>query len=240
MTASPYLESAVRTVMPAGTRGVVIELEACLQAEPGQFMMLWRPGVDEKPFSLVDVDPVTLAIVRVGPFTERMQSVQPGDRLYLRGPLGHGFSLVGQRPLLVAGGCGSAPLAYLSRRLRELGRPVSVALGARCASELLLQQRFHSQGVTVLACTEDGSCGERGLVTEAAGRALESGRYDRVYACGPSPMLERVEELCRIHGVPGELSWEAYMRCGIGVCGSCDRGTGLLVCKDGPVFPVRP
>lgn len=238
MSPSPYTVATVAERMPAGSRGVTVELGLRLEARAGQFVMVWLPGLDEKPFSLVDDDPVTLTVVRVGPFTERMQGVQAGDRLYLRGPLGNGFSLAGERPLLIGGGCGAAPLAFLARQLRSQRRPVTVALGARTAAELLLERRFRALGVQLLLCSEDGSAGERGLVTEMVERRLADGEHDRVYACGPVPMLQKVTELCLAYGVRGELSWEAYMRCGIGVCGSCDRGDGLLVCRDGPVFAV--
>lgn len=225
-------------VAAAGSHGVTLELDLKLGARPGQFVMAWLPRVDEKPFSLVSDDPVTLTVVRVGPFSERIQHMGPGEVLYLRGPLGNGFSLAGERPLLIAGGCGAAPLAFLARRLGAEGRRVTVALGARTARELLLSERFERAGARLAVCTDDGTAGCRGLVTDLAARLLEDGRHDFVYACGPRPMLERVAELCRRQQVPGELSWEAYMRCGIGVCGSCDRGDGRLVCRDGPVFPA--
>ncbi len=238
MVSDRHLAARVRQVIPASAHSVAIELDLQLVAQPGQFVMAWLPRVDEKPFSLTDSDPVTLAVVEVGPFTARMQRLQPGDALYLRGPFGRGFSLAGERPLLVGGGSGAAALAFLARRLREAGRPATAILGARTASELLLADRFTALGAGLLLCTDDGSAGERGLVTDALARLLGRGAHDRVYACGPAPMLERVAELCRACGVPGEVSREAYMRCGLGICGSCDCGGGQLVCRDGPVFAI--
>jgi len=238
MAERTYAAARVRRIESAGSHGVTVELDLRLDAQPGQFVMLWLPRVDEKPFSLVDADPVTLTVVQVGPFTERLQRLRVGDTLHLRGPLGRGYSLGGERPLLVGGGSGAASLAFLARRLAEAGRPVTVALGARTAAEVLLAGRFRERGAHVLVSTDDGSAGEHGLVTDLAQRLLACGGYDHVYACGPAPMLERVEELCRSYGVPGEVSHEAYMRCGTGICGSCDRGDGLLVCRDGPVFRV--
>jgi dihydroorotate dehydrogenase electron transfer subunit len=238
MAEATHLAARVQRVEPAGPRGVTLELDVRLEAQPGQFVMVWLPRMDEKPFSLVDGDPVTLTVVQVGPFSERLQHLRPGDALYLRGPLGHGYSLVGERPLLVGGGSGVASLVFLARRLSEAGRSVTVTLGARTAVDLLLVERFQALGARLLVSTDDGSAGERGLVTDLAGRLLAAGKHDRVYACGPAPMLERVECLCRAYGVPGEVSREAYMRCGTGICGSCDCGNGLLVCRDGPVFRV--
>ena len=238
MRAEVHHVGRVAQVAEAGSRGVTLVLDLRLEAQPGQFVMVWLPRVDEKPFSLVDADPVTLTIVRVGPFTERMQHLRAGQPLYLRGPLGSGFSLAGERPLLVAGGAGAAPLAFLAKRLCEAGRSVTVALGGATVDELLLAERFRACGAQVLVSTDDGSAGIQGLVTELAAQRLATGGHDRVYACGPAAMLRQIEPLCRAYSVPGELSWEAYMRCGIGVCGSCDRGDGLLVCRDGPVFRV--
>lgn len=238
MAEGAYLAARVDRVRRAGAHGVTLELDLRLAADPGQFVMVWLPRVDEKPFSLVDGDPVALTIVQVGPFTARLQGVRAGDTLFLRGPLGKGYSLAGERPLLVGGGSGVASLAFLARRLAEAGRPVTVAVGARTASDLLLVDRLAAAGARVLVSTDDGSAGERGLVTALAERLLAAGQHDYVYACGPAPMLGRVEELCRLWGVPGEVSREAYMRCGSGLCGSCDRGDGQLVCRDGPVFRI--
>jgi len=238
MAKGTYLAARVRRVERASAHAVTVELDLHLEAEPGQFVMVWLPRVDEKPFSLVDGEPATLTVVQVGPFTARLQRLQPGDVLYLRGPLGKGYSLAGKRPLLVGGGSGAASLVFLAKRLAGVGRVLTVALGARTATDLLLAERFRGLGAQVLTSTDDGSLGERGLVTELAERLLASGGHDYLYACGPRPMLERVEELCSVYGIPGEVSREAYMRCGTGICGSCDRGDGLLVCRDGPVFAV--
>jgi dihydroorotate dehydrogenase electron transfer subunit len=83
--------------------------------------------------------------------------------------------------------------------------------------------------------TEDGSCGEQGLVTDRLAILLETGQANAVFACGPHGMLAAIARLCRRHGVPCQLSWEAYMRCGIGICGACEH-EGKLLCLDGPVL----
>jgi len=191
----------MRTSLPKPTRigQVIVEnakvktfiLETSLEAEPGQFVMIWLPRVNEKPFSLVDADPLTITVARVGPFTSELHRLEVGDRLWFRGPLGRGFELVGENLLLVGGGYGVAPLAFLAKRARE----------ARC---------------------ED---------------LLSQGDFDAVYACGPEAMLDRLAEICMVRGVPCQLSREGYMRCGLGICGSCQRN-GLLVCREGPVFTL--
>lgn len=209
-----------------------------LEAHPGQFVMVWLPRLNEKPFSLVDDDPVTLTIAKVGPFSTRLHQLEVGDRLWMRGPLGKGFDIVGDRVLLVAGGYGVAPLAFLATRATDVSRKV-VVIGAASKDELLFQDRFAEAGCEVVLVTEDCSAGLGGLCTDAADALLRSEELDMVYACGPEPMLDAVEEMCRRHGIPGQVGKEAYMRCGMGVCGSCQRG-GLLVCRDGPVFHVGP
>jgi dihydroorotate dehydrogenase electron transfer subunit len=211
-----------------------------MEAAPGQFVMAWLPGVDEKPFSLVCADPITLSVARVGPFTTAVHALEPGDRLWLRGPLGRPFrlspSLPGHRMpiLLVAGGYGAAPLHFLAERAVAVGHAVTVVSGAQTSVDVLFAERFAALGTRVLVTTEDGSLGIQGLATDAATALLEESRYECIYACGPEPMLEAVEKLASDYSLPAQLSYERYMRCGFGVCGSCARGD-WLVCRDGPV-----
>jgi dihydroorotate dehydrogenase electron transfer subunit len=216
-----------------------------LDAQPGQFVMAWLPGIDEKPFSLVGNDPVTLTISRVGPFTEKVFALRAGDHLWLRGPMGHPFSLDAGSPassiqlpiLLVAGGYGVAPLYFLAERARSAGRALTAIVGARTASSIVFARRMAALGAKVIVTTDDGSLGQQGLASEAAGRLLAQAPHQAIYACGPEPMLEALEALALAHQVPAQLSYERYMRCGFGVCGSCSRG-GWLICRDGPVRSV--
>jgi dihydroorotate dehydrogenase electron transfer subunit len=226
-----------------------------LEAEPGQFVMAWLPGIDEKPFSLVRADPVTLTICRVGPFTDEIFALEAGDPLWLRGPLGRPFTLNNQPVpgasegsaasnllpslLLIAGGYGIAPLYFLVERARAAGREVTAIIGAKTASKVVFARRTAALGARVIITTDDGSLGERGLASQAAERLLAQNGHQAIYACGPESMLEAVETLARAYGMPAQLSYERYMRCGFGVCGSCSRD-GWLVCHDGPVRLVHP
>jgi dihydroorotate dehydrogenase electron transfer subunit len=137
----------------------------------------------------------------------------------------------------VGGGYGAAPLYFLARVLRDAGADVEAALGARTSSDLLFVDRFGGLGLPVHAATEDGSAGSKGQVTAVTASLLGSGAFDRVCACGPEGMLAALRSLCEAMRVPAELSHEAYMRCGVGICGSCEHDA-RLVCMDGPVFPV--
>lgn len=213
-------------------------LHGRLAAQPGQFVMVWLPGLNEKPFSLVDDDPVTLAVANVGPFSARLHELEVGDRLWLRGPFGHGFEIAGQNALLVAGGYGVAPLAFLAGRAGEIRRKTAV-IGAATGDELFFEERLAAAGCEVAVVTEDCSAGEAGLCTDVAESLLRDDAFDVIYGCGPEGMLETLERFCFELGIPGQLSREAYMRCGMGVCGSCERD-GQLVCRDGPVFKVGP
>ncbi len=214
-------------------------LDARIEAQPGQFVMAWLPGYEEKPFSLAEADPVTLTVARVGPFSSALHALQPGDRLWIRGPLGRGFTLEGQRILLVGGGYGVAPLAFLAREAIARGVQVTALTAARRAEDVLYVDRFRALGASVVVATEDGSAGEPGRAPEVAARLLRSGFYDALYGCGPEGMLEGLRALAAAFGIPVQLSYEAYMRCGIGLCGSCER-EGLVLCLEGPVLRFGP
>jgi dihydroorotate dehydrogenase electron transfer subunit len=228
----------IERVIRENARTVSLVTSSSMRAQPGQFCMIWLPGLDEKPFSIADRDPLTFTISRVGPFSAALQELSVGDRLWFRGPFGRGFALSGETAVLVGGGYGAAPLYFLARELLggSAPRPL-IALGAKSASDLLFLDRFSSLGLEVATTSEDGSHGTRGLVTEIVRPLLEAGTARRLYACGPEGMLDALASLCRASGVPADLSREAYMRCGVGVCGACQHGPSL-VCLDGPVFSI--
>ncbi len=230
----PYSIREVHVETPT-TRTFVLDGE--MQAVPGQFVMAWLPGLDEKPFSLSGSTPLALTVDRVGPFTTAMHGLTAGDRIWLRGPFGQGFTLCQGPLLIISGGCGAAPLLYLAQVARQGGRQVLAVLGARTASGLIFPGPLAEMGCSVTVATDDGSAGTKGTAIDVASSILQQGtaRVDTLYACGPEAMLQAAYRLAQLRGLPRQLSYEAYMRCGIGVCGSCARG-GCLVCRDGPVF----
>jgi dihydroorotate dehydrogenase electron transfer subunit len=220
-------------------RTVSLVLDGALPAAPGQFVMVWLPGVDEKPFSIAAADPLMVTVSRVGPFSEALHDLPVGSLLWVRGPFGTGWSAGPGRVLLVGGGYGAAPLHFLARTLLAAGARVEAALGARTAQDLLFTGKFGAMGIRLHVTTEDGSEGTRGRVTDVVAPLLAAGGVDRLCACGPDGMLKALAELCDAASVPSELSYEAYMRCGVGICGSCEHG-GRLVCLDGPVHFRAP
>jgi dihydroorotate dehydrogenase electron transfer subunit len=185
---------------------------------PGQFFMLEAPGrVLPRPMSLCLAPAGELAFLfdPVGPGTRALAEVEPGDVLHVFGPLGNGFRLDVDRPLLVGGGIGVAPFPYLSE---TLGRPPAV-LGFRT--------EWHAEAVTLVANAEVVI--DPVLVTEAIAPG-----YD-VLACGPEPMLHAVAALC----TGAQLAWEAPMACGYGACYGCVveiDGHWTRLCVDGPVL----
>ena len=229
----------IRAIQDDNYRTKTFVLDAALDAYPGQFVMAWLPRFDEKPFSLVNADPVTLMITAVGPFSRLMHEKQPGDLLWLRGPFGRGYILPerGKRLALVGGGYGVAPLHWLARTQLGVAAALTAVIGARTGADVLYAERFAalSGGLETVVTTEDGSRGLAGRVTDALLPRLEREEIDAICACGPHGMLAALEALGRRYGVETQLSWEAYMRCGIGICGACEHA-GQVLCMDGPVL----
>lgn len=217
----------------------------CAKASPGQFLMLWIPGVDEIPLSILGADQekaaVSVAVKRVGEATSALHSMKVGDQIGVRGPFGNSFTLKKGKVLLVGGGVGIAPLTFLARELAaKTVSKISVVLGAKTRGELIFLnglKRLCGEE-NVLAATEDGSYGVKGLASSLAESVMAREKFDAVYTCGPEPMtravLDRAEEL----GVYAEASLERLMRCAIGICGSCVIG-GYRVCRDGPIFNLN-
>lgn len=204
--------------------------------EPGQFVMLWIPGLDEKPFSVSDVrdGKIEITAKAVGPLSRALMNCKPGDRLGLRGPFGRGFRPRG-RGLVVGGGMGIAPLRYLVHRLDQEKARFEVVLGARTAQEFMFLGDFSRYGSQF--ATDDGTLGKQCLVTSLAERLCGERTFDVIYGCGPEPMLVALKKLADRTGIDCQLSLERHMKCGIGICGSCCvDGSGICICREGPVL----
>lgn len=219
-------------------------LDGNLNAIPGQFVMVWLPDSGEKPFSLANATPIALTIAAVGPVSQAIHQLNVGDYLWIRGPLGQGYSLPTPKQnnqiLLVGGGYGVAPMLFLAKTALAQHITPTMIIGARDSNHLLLQDNFEKLGISLLLSTEDGSTGTKGLVTDAMNIYLDYKSADAVYACGPTGMLQAIATLSQTKNIPYQLAWESYMRCGIGLCGSCEVGDGWLTCLDGPVFSFNP
>lgn len=216
--------------------------QQCVKAEPGQFIMLWIPGVDEIPLSILHAEgggTVSVAVKKVGEATTALHNKKTGDVIGVRGPFGNSFTLQGGRILTVSGGTGTIPILFLVRKLVRRATKLTSVIGAKTKDELLfrneLQQVLGRPGMKMVSATEDGSYGVKGLVTKTLRPLLAEEEFDMIYTCGPERMMRRIFDLAKKHGIPLEASLERLMRCAIGLCGSCVVGR-YRVCTDGPVF----
>jgi len=204
-----------------------------LPFRPGQFVMLWMPGIDEKPYTVSYHGPETFGITveAKGRFSKKAARMKPGELLGIRGPFGNGFDVPPPGQVcVVAGGCGTAPVAPL---IDLLGDDITLIQGARSKALLLFKDRYPC--LNGHYCTDDGSFGHKGFVTELLEQALSQKTFNMVYACGPEIMMKRVFDICENNQIPCQVSLERYMRCGFGACGACVCGAER-VCIDGPVF----
>jgi dihydroorotate dehydrogenase electron transfer subunit len=198
---------------------------------PGQFVMVWVPGVDEIPMALSSTR--SISVLSVGDATRALCAMREGDLIGIRGPFGNGFRVQGQ-VLAIAGGIGAAPLLPLALE----GKVTTFLLGAANAVELPFRAPL-SCATTLHVATDDGSAGHHGMVT-ALLEELVLEVYDHICVCGPEPMMHRVLQVLAGKGLEerGQFSLHRYMKCGIGVCGSCAIDpSGERVCREGPVFP---
>jgi dihydroorotate dehydrogenase electron transfer subunit len=217
----------------------------CAKAEPGQFCMIWIPGVDEIPMSLTTLNPkekvATITVKKVGEATNTLHKAKVGDALGVRGPFGNGYTLTHTRKIMiVGGGTGLASLTPLAEKIvHSEAKRITFLLGAKTRSELLFLDRIRnslSKGENeVLATTEDGSYGMKGLVTKLVEQILTKQKFDVIYTCGPEKMMYKIFLLGEEFKTPFQASLERFMRCAIGICGTCVIGK-YRVCQDGPIF----
>lgn len=203
-------------------------------ASPGQFIMVWMPGVDEVPMSLSYLgDHKGITVKNVGEATKALTSLQVGDRIIVRGPYGRGYHVPKGKILAVGGGTGMASLLPAMERITATS--VDTAIGARTEMELLFEERSKKTSSNVRVSTDDGSKGFHGNAVQLAKEMMSATKYDMVLGCGPEKMLFFLHKLCLENGIPCQMSLERYMKCGGGLCGSCAID-GKRVCREGPVF----
>jgi dihydroorotate dehydrogenase electron transfer subunit len=223
-------------------KSFTFEDKLCAKAEPGQFLMLWIPGVDEIPLSILNVakdGTVFIAVKEAGEATQTLHEMKAGEIIGVRGPFGNSFTAKKGKILMVGGGTGIAPLLFLARKTISTTKPIFV-IGAKTEEELLFLDdlKMLCGNENVVPATEDGSCGFSGLCTEPLQQLMAKERFDAVCTCGPELMVRKVFDFAEKQGLNLEASLERLMRCAIGLCGSCVVG-GYRVCKDGPVFTSK-
>lgn len=211
-----------------------------IKAVPGQIILLWLPRLGMKPFgvSYLDDQSFKVTICQVGPFTEELFKKQVGDYVGIQGPYGHGFRLDKKNAVLVAGGYGAAPLAFLAEVLVAQGTKVTLIIGAKSEERLVYRNRFQNSQVKLINTTEDGSCGQKGYATDALTELLKQDKtIDMVYTVGPEMMAKKVIGITDQYHVDCQLSLDRYIKCGFGVCGQCAvDDVGVPICTKGPAF----
>ncbi|MBU0767355.1 dihydroorotate dehydrogenase electron transfer subunit [Patescibacteria group bacterium] len=212
-----------------------------LGAKPGQFAMVWLPGVDEVPMSIAydDGKQIRITFFAVGDMTKKLAKSAVGDLVGLRGAFGSNYEWEkGQKLALLAGGYGAAPMYFAAHEAIKDGCDVHVFVGARSKEHLLYLDELSSlKNVTLHVATDDGSQGFKGFNVQDINKVIKGGeKFDQLFACGPERMLVAVSQLSCDHQVPSQLSLERYMKCGYGLCGNCVVDPlGIRLCIDGPV-----
>ncbi len=230
-----YMHTKISRVVEHNDNLRTFIFEDGLDSIPGQFAMVWLPGIDEKPISLSGISQITVR--KVGPFTEKLFEKKEGDYLDIRGPYGNGFPQTGGN-IIIGGGCGIAPL--LGIILDKKTSVSKIILAGKTKSdipfleEIIKKTDSELPRDSVVITTDDGSYGTKGLVTDINIPVLDH----NYFICGPEIMMKKVAEKLMAENMNPRsiyLSLERYMKCAIGLCGNCSFG-GYRVCADGPVF----
>jgi dihydroorotate dehydrogenase electron transfer subunit len=225
-------------------RTLVFKDKLSSEAKPGQFLMVWIPGTEELPMSVMvsnKKNHAAITIRKQGFGSTVLFNKRVSEILGLRGPYGNQFKISKnmKKVLLVGGGTGLVPLLRLAMSLNEAKIDSTMTIGARSKEEVFFESQadkfLAKTKHKVIVATEDGSYGFKGYVTDAMVQIVNNEKFDTVYTCGPELMMKKVFDIASANSLPVQASLERYMKCGIGICASCCIGD-QLVCKDGTVF----
>jgi dihydroorotate dehydrogenase electron transfer subunit len=216
-------------------------------AKAGQFIMVWIPRIEEIPMSVMvslRSDHAAVSVKKYGVGSTALFERKKGDLLGVRGPYGNKFRIFKKfkHVLLIGGGTGLVPLLRLAVKINNLGIRCTMIIGARTKNEVIFEgyaNNFLRDTVhRVLVTTDDGSYGTKGTTVDAMLHEIENESIDCIYTCGPERMMKKVFDFSSTRYIPMQASIERYMKCGIGICGSCCIDN-MLVCRDGTVFGDR-
>ena len=214
----------------------IFDRSTACTVSPGQFFMVYLPGIGEKPISLSSstTGELSITVEKKGLFTEKLFELVQGDSVYVRGPYGTRFGHKHEPGLGIAGGCGIAPILSLADEFVGCRNEFKILYGAKDKYHLIFEG---PESVPIKFATEDGSFGYHGFVTDLIDKKIVK-NYNQFAICGPEIMMKSAaEKLVELGVAPEniELSLERYMKCGEGLCGLCEC-SGRRVCVDGPVF----
>jgi dihydroorotate dehydrogenase electron transfer subunit len=203
--------------------------------EPGQFVMVWVPGVDEIPMALWSAGlSYKILVEGKGDCSRALVAKKAGEKIGIRGPYGKPFQVRGKRILAVVGGTGTSPLVPFCERAKGHAK-VDVVIGGRSKEFVLLRKEFEAAGATVHVSTDDGSEGFHGRSPDLALQLLKKTKYDDVVTCGPERMMRAVVDHAVAQGIPVQASLERWMKCAVGICDAC-LVDDVRLCRDGPVL----
>ena len=242
-----YLILKKEPLNPTVTRMVIDAPHIARKAEPGQFIILRVHEDGERiPLTIADFDreqgTVTIIFQIVGATTELLNHLEAGDSLHdFVGPLGRPSEVEGMKKVAVVGGGVGCAIAYpIAKKLHQLGAQVHAIVGFRSKDLVILEEEFQAASDKLMVMTDDGSYGEKGLVTNALERLIDAGeRYDEVIAIGPLVMMKFVTQLTKQHDIKTVVSMNPIMIDGTGMCGGCRLTVGgktKFACVDGPDF----
>lgn len=234
----PFYTNKILKSTSENYRVTTLEFDGSLrEAMPGQFIMVWIPGLGERPMSIGNNSPLTISVANVGAVSSKISSLKEGESISYRGPFGKAFSFPknAKRILVVGGGYGVVPMFFLSKLAKEKRIESTAIIGGRSSKDIIYQKRLSSVCSEVLVTTDDGSLGKTGNVMVEVIPLLQSGNFDAIYCVGPERMMHAIAKAAKDSNVYCEISLERYMKCGVGVCGSCDVN-GRLACIDGPII----
>ena len=202
------------------------------EVRPGQFIMIWVPGIDEIPMSVSGIDggSKSITVKAIGEATRKIHELKVGDPLRIRGPFGNGFDLDCGEMLIIGGGVGTAAIMPA---VKATGADTIIA--ARSDRDVIMDRMASDAARNVWIATDDGSRGFHGNAVQLMKEKAAEKHYDCILACGPEVMLFFTYKACEELGLRCQLSLERYMKCGAGVCGCCVMDDSR-VCRDGPVF----
>lgn len=216
-------------------------------AKPGQFLMIWIPRIEEIPMSVMINSKEGYAAVTIRKFgvgSTALFDRKKGDLIGLRGPYGNRFILRKKyrKILIIGGGTGLVPLLRLVSFASKEKVRSTIVMGAKTKAEVFFEKVtrniIRGNNSSLLVCTDDGSYGIKGTTVTLMGKLVRDESFDCVYTCGPELMMKAVLDISNQNSIPVQASLERYMKCGIGICGSCCLDSSL-VCQDGTVFDGR-
>ncbi|MFH1785381.1 MAG: dihydroorotate dehydrogenase electron transfer subunit [Candidatus Micrarchaeota archaeon] len=231
----------IKKIIDENYRVRTIEIDCKLPtAMPGQFIMIWIPGIGERPMSIGNNNPLTISVANVGKFSGELTKLKAGDTISYRGPFGRPFDIPenAEQILVVGGGYGVVPMYFLAKTAKEAKIEPYAIVGGKTEGDIVYHKYLFAVCKEVFITTDDGTKGRKGNVMTEIEELFLKKKFDCVYACGPEKMMYAIAHACKQKNIMCQVSLERYMKCGTGVCGSCAIN-GKFTCVDGPVFSAE-